>query len=227
MSDRNTQPYAALMTPGRARLVFVSGPCPTGVTYSLQGKEHVAGRHGNADISLAEDVHASQRHAAFRYQDRQLVVADEGSANGVYVRIRGPHNLEHGDWFRVGDQYFVFEILNEQENYPVEDGTHYFISQQRHARFRVVQVLEGGKAGLTSSTSGDDLTFGGAGSNVAFSADAHLSAQHARIYVSGDRFVIEDAGSVNGTFVRIKGSVPLGHGDYLIVGSQVMRVEIA
>ena len=227
MSDRNTQPYAALMTPGRARLVFVSGPCPYGLTYSLQASEHVAGRHESADISLAEDPHASQRHAIFRYQDGQLILIDEGSSNGVYVRIHGQHNIEHGDKFRVGDQYFVFELLNEQENYPSADGTHYFVSQQRQAFFRVIQVFNNGKAGLTSSTGGNNLTFGGSGSSVAFSADPHLSNQHARIYLDNDHFVLEDANSINGTYVRIKGAVPLRNADYVIIGSQIMRVEIA
>jgi pSer/pThr/pTyr-binding forkhead associated (FHA) protein len=87
-------------------------------------------------------------------------------------------------------------------------------------------MLHGGHLGLSSTTSNDELTIGGEGSTVAFSSDAHLSAQHARVFrAPNGTYMIEDAGSTNGTFVRVRGEAPLADGDLLFVGSTLLRVD--
>ena len=45
--------------------------------------------------------------------------------------------------------------------------------------------------------------------------------------MSGDgSFTLTDAGSKNGTYVRIEGEHELSHGDYLFLGKQLLRVEM-
>ena len=54
-----------------------------------------------------------------------------------------------------------------------------------------------------------------------------MSGSHAKVEVGGDgRFTLTDNGSKNGTYLRVKGSQPLGHGDYLFLGKQLLRVEM-
>jgi pSer/pThr/pTyr-binding forkhead associated (FHA) protein len=73
----------------------------------------------------------------------------------------------------------------------------------------------------------DEIVIGGEGANVVFTADAHLSARHARIARnSSGGFSIEDLGSTNGTYVRIRGKETLAQGDYVYLGNELLRVEI-
>ena len=150
---RKTEPLSPLIRKGHARLVIVAGECPTGMTFSLSGASHDAGR--DAEISLAEDATVSSTHATFSYRGDTLQVTDKNSLNGIYIRIATPKTLAHGDWFRVGGQFFRFEELDEKDEYPSPDGTLHFTSPQRNGAFRIVQMLDGGKTGLSSmSTSG-------------------------------------------------------------------------
>ncbi|MCB9506076.1 MAG: FHA domain-containing protein [Myxococcales bacterium] len=223
---RKTQPLSPFVTPGHARLVLVAGECPTGLTFGLSGGSHDAGREG-APILLSEDTTVSPSHATFAYRGDSLQVSDKGSLNGVYVRVRAPRALEDGDWFRVGGQFFRFHVVDQRDEYPSADGTLHFISPKRAASFRVVQILDGGRTGLSMVASNDELTIGGEGCNVAFTADTHLSARHARISRnSSGGFSIEDTGSTNGTYVRIRGKETLSHGDFVYVGNELLRVEI-
>ncbi len=224
-SDRKTRPMGAMIEQGHARLTVVSGSAPEGLTWGLSGTSHVAGR-SSGDISLSEDKFVSPEHATFLYRDGQLVVTDIGSTNGVYLRIRGPHSLQSGDWFRVGSQYFVFESLEQKDSYESSDGTHHFISPVRKGGFRIQQVLEGGKPGLSHTASSDEITIGGDGANIALPADNHLSSSHARVYAAKKGYALEDTDSTNGTYVRIRGEAALTHGDYVIIGDEVLRVDV-
>ncbi len=224
--SRNTQPYGALAVPGRLRLVVVSGACPEGLSFSIGAPSASIGR-GKADVALNEATQVSEKHATIKSGDGRASVVDEGSTNGVYVRLRVPHTLHDGDWFRVGAQFFRFHVLKQEESYPSADGTLLFVSPRRKGTFMITQVLAGGQAGQSATTSGDELTIGGEGSTVAFTSDTHLSTKHARVYQAANgAYMLEDLGSTNGTYVRVRGEMPVAHGDYLFVGSELLRVEI-
>ena len=60
-----------------------------------------------------------------------------------------------------------------------------------------------------------------------FPLDVFMSGTHARIEAGpGGSLSLVDEGSKNGTYVRIKQSQALSHGDYLFLGRQLLRVEI-
>src|SRR5690606_7282543 len=63
--------------------------------------------------------------------------------------------------------------------------------------------------------------------DIVFSDDAFLSRLHARIVREGPEgpHFLEDMGSSNGTSLRIRGRVPLSHGDELRVGRHLFRFE--
>lgn len=226
MARKKTEPLSPLVRPGHARLTVLAGDCPPGLTFSLSANSHEAGREAE-HVTLAEDSTVSPHHATFTYRGETLQVTDRESLNGVYVRIRGPRELHDGDWFRVGGQYFRFHVLDERDEYPTDDGTLHFVSPKRKGSFRVQQVLDGGKAGLSSVASHDELTIGGEGSSVAFTADPHLSNSHAKVYRNGNGgFSLEDLGSTNGTYVRIAEQAALAHGDLLYLGNTLLRVDI-
>src|SRR5262245_14810443 len=88
--DRKVEFFGTMQAPGKARLILIRGTDGAdGLSYLLQGTEHVAGRT-NAQIPFPNDPFISERHANFIYRGDRLVVRDEGSLNGVYVRVRAP-----------------------------------------------------------------------------------------------------------------------------------------
>jgi pSer/pThr/pTyr-binding forkhead associated (FHA) protein len=52
-----------------------------------------------------------------------------------------------------------------------------------------------------------------------------MSRRHAAITWDGNRAMLTDLGSSNGTFVRITAVAPLKHGDHVRVGDQLIRIE--
>lgn len=221
-----TQPIGALIVAGNARLIVVGGQCPPGLSFTLGHGEHAAGRTAHG-IQFKEDETVSPTHCSFVSDDKGIRVRDEASLNGVYVRVRGKHPLAPGDWFRVGQQTFRFEQLELDETFTTDDGTRVFTSPRRKGTFRVQQILEGGGAGLSSTSSNDELTIGGEGCTIAFTADPYLSAKHCRIAVDASgNATLEDLQSTNGTYVRVCGEHPLAHGDYVYVGNELLRLEV-
>lgn len=68
-----------------------------------------------------------------------------------------------------------------------------------------------------------DLTIGRDEGDVRLPNDDYLSGTHARISRDGERYVLHDLDSTNGTFVRLRSEIPLRPGDYVMVGDQVFR----
>src|SRR5438270_2813547 len=85
---RSTMMFGGAMQTARAKLTLIRGDGEDGVSFTLAGTDHLAGR-GDCPISFPDDPFLSPTHANFRYANNQLVVRDEGSLNGVYVRITG------------------------------------------------------------------------------------------------------------------------------------------
>ncbi len=69
------------------------------------------------------------------------------------------------------------------------------------ARYQLV-LKSGANAGLVFSLEGGEITIGRETSNAVVINDPEVSRKHVRMYMQGDRFIIEDLGSTNGTSVN-------------------------
>ncbi len=218
--------FFSSMQAARAKLVLIKGDGLDGVSFTLAGDEHVAGR-ADAALLFEEDPFLSPTHANFFYRSGGLVVRDEGSINGVYLRIRGSHDVAMGDRFLVGEQLLEVQPPNDETiDEPESDGTYFFASLHRPAQFRVVQQLRGGDTGLAFRPSAEAVTLGREGNDINFPDDPFISGHHAQIAAAGGRLLLTDLNSKNGTFLRIRGEQELRHGDYVFMGQQLLRVEI-
>lgn len=231
-SLRNTAPYGVIQT-ALAKLVLIRGRSLDGVSYVLVGQEHVMGRTEGA-LLFRDDPYLSPRHACFFYRNGALFVRDEGSANGTYLRLREPTALALGACFIVGEQVLRVETPPPEPVLPAPqvDGTYPMVTQRRSSRLRIVQLLQGGTAGLSHHAIGTQVTIGRDGCDVSFPNDKFISNKHAKISMqSGDgvpeQIVLADLGSRNGTFLRIEGETALCHGDCLFIGQEIFRVEVA
>jgi pSer/pThr/pTyr-binding forkhead associated (FHA) protein len=219
--------FFGAMQAARAKLVLIKGDGDDGVSFTLAGQDHVAGRV-DAALLFEEDPFLSPTHANFFYREGSLVVRDEGSVNGVYIRIRGTVNLVPGDRFLVGEQLLEVQAIEDESGYddPSDDGTYYFASPRRQARFRIVQHLRGGETGLAYRAQTDGVSIGREGNDINFPDDPFISGHHAQVRWGDGRLLLTDLDSKNGTFVRVRDERQLKHGDYVFLGQQLLRVEI-
>jgi pSer/pThr/pTyr-binding forkhead associated (FHA) protein len=210
------------------RLVVIKGEGGDGSTYHLQGTTTIIGR-GKGEITFAEDPFLSPEHAKFTSQNGRLFVQDVGSDNGVFLRIKKPTPVSDGTHILVGEQLLRLDARPLPDGAPNADGTYFYGSPRPAGRFQVVQCLAGGGEGRIATSDGNSLSMGREGNTLNFPDDRFISGQHARLDASGDgkEVILTDTGSRNGTFVRLDGAQELFHGDYLFLGQQLLRVEIA
>ncbi len=221
---RRTQFFGAIQA-ARAKLTLIRGDGLDGVSFTLAGEDHLAGRV-DCPILFAEDPFLSPVHANFFYRDGRLVVRDEGSTNGVFVRVTGSVEIAIGSKFLVGEQMLDAHLVADIPDEAIEDGTYFFSSPRRGALLRVVQTLRGGDTGVAFCSSTGTVRMGREGNDIDFPDDPFISGHHAQVAWEGGRLVLTDLGSKNGTFVRIAGEHTLDHGDYVFMGQQLLRVEI-
>ncbi len=219
--------FFGAMQQARAKLVLIKGDGLDGVSFTLAGQEHIAGRV-DAPLLFDEDPFLSPTHANFLYVSGKLHVRDEKSVNGVFIRIRGEAPLRPGDRFLVGEQVLdVDETLgNDDSSKPSSDGTFFFASPRRGSHFRVVQRLRGGDTGLAYRAKSDTVSLGREGNDINFPDDPFISGRHAQVVHRDGALVLKDMDSKNGTFLRVNQEQELRHGDYVFMGQQLLRVEI-
>ncbi len=219
--------FGASQAMGKAKLIVIKGEGVDGITYQLNGTEHVAGRTEGA-ILFPDDPLLSPRHANFLYREGKLSVLDEGSVNGVFVRVRNPTMLSPGGLFLIGEQLLQIEPsppdLGPQ---PDAEGTYFYASPKRASKMKLIQRLRGGEIGMIYRSRGETISIGREGNDVNFLDDPFISGKHAQISISADgQVTLTDLGSKNGTFVRINDEAELKNGDYVFLGQQLLRVEL-
>lgn len=86
-------------------------------------------------------------------------------------------------------------------------------------------MRSGPTPGATFSLDGDQIVIGRDSSSGIAINDAEVSRKHARLNFNGGKYVIEDLGSTNGTFVngqRLVSAVVLKSGDVVSLGEQIV-----
>lgn len=219
--------FGAMQAPGKARLTLIRGEGGgDGLSYMLQGTEHIAGRE-DGQILFPDDTWLSPRHANFVYESGQLVVRDEGSLNGIYVRTRGPTSLGYGDTFVCGEQVFRVDPAPRDTAGPSPDQTYFYASPRKRYVFTVTQLLTGGGNGITLCASNSSVLIGREECDINFPSDVYMSGSHAKLeQVAEGMLTLSDLDSKNGTYVRVKSNHKLQHGDYLFLGRELLRVEM-
>lgn len=222
--NARTQYFGQLQTPGKAKLILIRGEGVEGLSYQLNAEQHLVGQQGQ--LQFPDDPFVSPRHANFFYRDGALHVKDEGSTNGVYLRVKGTIDLKADDHFLAGEQVFRFNEPPNQQDQPGPDGTYFYSSPKQQSSFRITQLLQNGPEGMVVCARQPTLQIGREGGDLNFPTDLYMSGAHCKIELTGGQFKLTDLGSRNGTYIRLKDERELGHGDYLFIGRKLLRVEI-
>jgi pSer/pThr/pTyr-binding forkhead associated (FHA) protein len=100
-----------------------------------------------------------------------------------------------------------------------------FGSAPREAWGRIRQLTVAGTTRDLWHLVRPEMVLGREEGDVTFPDDEFMSRRHAALKRAGARARLEDLGSSNGTFVRLRGERALEPGDVLRMGDQLMRYE--
>jgi pSer/pThr/pTyr-binding forkhead associated (FHA) protein len=216
--------FSDMQDPEKARLILIRGEGMDGLSYHLKADQHIVGKTGQ--LEYPDDPFISPKHANFFYRNGKLVVRDEGSLNGVYIRVRGTVEIAPGDTFLAGEQLFRLDPTPRASDGADADGTFFYSSPKHPSPFRVNQILEGGMPGMTVCSRGETLVVGREDGDLNFPADLYMSEKHCTVEEKEGKYSLTDHDTRNGTYVRIKTEQLLDHGDYIFIGRKLLRVEL-
>jgi pSer/pThr/pTyr-binding forkhead associated (FHA) protein len=210
----------------RGRLVRIHGGGADGDTFTITEAAQTIGRL-DADICFADDAFISPIHATVYMENDSLYISDEQSLNGVFQRLNGSTRLSNGETFMAGEELLRIEVDEPTRDEIDATGTHFFGSPRPPQNYRVRQLLEGGLQGLCFYPLGTEVTIGREKTDLEFPHDRFISGTHCRVVFDESGATLTDLDSRNGTYIRISGATELRQGDFIFIGRQLMRVEIA
>jgi class 3 adenylate cyclase/pSer/pThr/pTyr-binding forkhead associated (FHA) protein len=205
-------------------LVVVRPDGSHGQATTLDKQVTVLGRV-EGDIRFPDDPLVSRRHARFTITDQGVEVEDLNSANGIFRRLRSPHELTDGDIVLMGRQMFRFVPTPPgKEEKPKPDAKPEAKKGEAPPPAVLVRMLAGGVEENRYPLQTGENILGRTRGTINFPEDAYLSSRHARIQIQDSRYTLEDLQAANGTFVGVRGRVPLTDGDIILIGHQLLRV---
>lgn len=208
---------------GKGQLVLIQPDGTEGQALSLPADGVTVGR--DTGPLFAGDAYMSPKHATFSFAGDTLEVKDEGSLNGIFLRIapEDPIELSNGSVFRVGQEIVRFENLEREA--PSEDGVVTMGSPDPGYVGRISLVIGRDGTGNSHPVPPEGIYLGRERGDVLFPEDGYVSGLHARIHAEGGKVYLTDVGSSNGTFVRVEGKAALPSGSLLLMGQQLFRAD--
>lgn len=209
-------------------LVCINEDGTDGTRIDLQYNDSIIGRAG--DIRYATDAFLSPKHARLTIEHGKLFIEDLYSLNGTYVKLREEKRLTPGDTFLMGRQVLRFEKFEAQivPKARANDGTRYMGSPPPTGHFKLVQVGIGGVTQNVFCLYDSGAVIGREKGDIIFPRDKFMSGRHAQLYPRDDgHYYLTDMGSSNGTWVKIWERRELRAGDFVFLGQQLFRVEVA
>jgi pSer/pThr/pTyr-binding forkhead associated (FHA) protein len=213
-----------------ACLVVIAQDGTPGAEYALESVQVDIGRE-EGGIVLPQDPYVSPRHARLTRRAGRFFVRDLESVNGVYVRLRAPERLKHGDLVLIGLEVLRFELVSDAERGlgpATERGTRVFGSPSlpRYARF-CQRTVEGVTRDIFNICR-DETVIGRESGDLVFTNDPFMSRRHA-VFTrdpASNTFSLRDLGSSNGTYLAIRGEQELVQGDHLRIGQHLFRLDV-
>lgn len=223
--DGGRAPGAAVNVRGRMISILPTGEEDT--VYWLENDQVDIGRQ-QGDIRI-DDPQLAPRHARLNLTLGGAMVTPLDRRNGVYVKLRGVAELIDGDHILLGRQVLRFEVLPEHERRPraaVEDGVVLFGTPAAPAWGRLRQLSSSGLGRDLYHLSRGEITLGREQADLVFADDEFLSRRHAQVTISKGKPVLQDLGSSNGTYLRLRAPQVLVPGDMIRLGDQLLRFEL-
>ena len=209
-----------------AHLVLIDASGVDGGSLVVREGETPLGRASGGHL-FESDTYLSPRHATLYTSGGRIHVRDEGSLNGVFLRLRGETPLNAGDEIRIGQELMRFERLEYGEPPTVEDGTVVAGSPDPGAWGRLVQLVGPEHTGDAFLLEDREVVLGRAYGDVLFPDDVFVSGTHCRLSNRNGRVVLVDLGSSNGSYIRLRRDMALEDSDLMLLGQQLFQLRAA
>lgn len=210
-----------------AKLVLVRGQSQFGSQWRLQAGVTVVGRSDGVVLFPDDDTLAA-RHCRLVFKGADLWLEPEETTNGVFVRVRDRTHVVPGDEIVVGSQRL--RVLADEErpiNVKGDDDTRTLGSMVKpQPPIALLRVAADPSQNEVYFRCQRLLTLGRNHCDVNFPRDSFVSERHAQLSHEPEGLVLEDLRSRNGTYVRARKPRQLLHGDLVLLGDKVLRIEL-
>lgn len=170
-----------------------------------------------------DDAYLDPHHASISVTNEGLLVADNGSLNGVFVKLSNRVEVQDGDLFRVGQELLLYEDLPEPT--PTDDGTERMGSPNPGYWGRLSILVDPNAASTAFPIEGEGIMVGREHGDITFPQDGYVSGKHCRVVGDDTGVYMEDLGSSNGTYMRVRSGVTLPFGSLVLIGQKLFQVE--
>lgn len=234
-SDRAVRPaaaHAAVAAPKAARvtpkyqLQHIKKDGSMGQLHDLKNGKLSIGK-SQGDMQYPSDPTLAPLHARFFIEDGQLFVEDLSEGKGVFVRLIATYTLQDGDAVLMGKQLLQFKEKHEAVAAAAATGTT-VLDMSNIMKEPVAQFLrltpEGVDANVRFPLLAQEVTWGRTKGDYVFPDDGFMSRSHAKVYQRGENYFLEDVGSRNGTFIKVRGKTPVPIGASVLAGGQLLKV---
>lgn len=216
------EPAAAI---GPAARLIMLGPdgSPIGERVLAPGETLPIGRAEGTPWD--EDAYLDGHHGSLTPLVEGIRAEDHDSLNGIYVKLVDRTEIQSGDQFRVGQELLLYEDLPEPT--PTEDGTERMGSPNPGYWGRLSLLVEPSVASQAYAIEGEGITIGREVGDITFPHDGYVSGSHCRIVGDDAGVFLEDLGSSNGTYMRVRSGAILPYGSLVLIGQKLFQLEQA
>ena len=170
-----------------------------------------------------EDAYLDNEHGSLTPLEEGVRADDHESLNGIYVKLTGRIEIHSGDQFRVGQELLRYEDLPEPT--PTEDGTERMGSPNPGYWGRLSLMVEPSVSSQGFAIEGEGITIGRESGDITFPHDGYVSGSHCHVVGDDTGVYIEDLGSSNGTYMRVRSGAVLPYGSLVLIGQKLFQFE--
>lgn len=225
-SQDGSSPHLGLVpdpaTGAGARLIML-GPDGQPVGERRLGPDESLEIGRTAGAPWDDDAYLDAHHARLQVTDVGIQVTDHNSLNGVFLKLQARVEIQHGDQFRVGQELLLYEDLPEPT--PTLDGTERMGSPNPGYWGRLSVLVDPNRPSLAFPIEGDGISIGRETGQITFPQDGYVSGQHCRVIGDDTGIYIEDLGSSNGTYMRLRSGQVAPFGCLLLIGQKLFQIE--
>lgn len=179
------------------------------------------------DLQYATDATLAPLHARFYLENGQLLVEDLSDGKGVFVRLIATYTLQDGDAVLMGKQLLLFREKSEAVAAAAATGTT-VMDMSKIMQEPVAEFARLTDRGVDNSARfpllEQEITWGRNKGTYIFPEDGFMSRAHAKVYQRGENYFLEDLGSRNGTFIKVRGKTPVPVGAMVLAGGQLLKI---
>jgi class 3 adenylate cyclase len=233
--------YEVVWDPSDGRCLKADrGPIPSSLSFRLQVLDRdysptaeypivtsvTIGRY-EGDLRFSDDADMASLNARIFLDDGYPVLEDLSQGKeSVFLKVSGAYTLQNEDIILMGQQVLKF---SEVEG-ALEAGTQLgasLVDITKVLKKPVAEVLQlnpKGRAAQTLPIRSSQVQFGRVRGDFTFEDDRLMSRLHARILQRAEDFLLEDLGSRNGTFVKVRTKARVPIDGEILVGNALLRV---